>query len=345
MRQKNIFTTSVSAWHAMVESIRSAKQSIYLEMYIFEDADMHPELDFVSLLEEKARDGVHVALILDAFGSRGLSTSSKERLKRAGVEILFYTFYFQRTHRKLLIVDERVAFVGGVNLSRRFSEWDDLVIRMRGRLVRRITRSFARVYKTCGGRDKRVVYRVKVSPLRKARFWFVEHGIGTKRHEMRRQYERHIANAKEQILLVTPYFIPQRWLLNALLRAIERGVRVEVLLPIRGDYATMDRLNGYYADRCSALGIFIYWYERMNHSKAMLVDNKVGVIGSQNLDVLSFSWNAEASMFFDDPRHVSDLRETCDAWKRHSVPHCRGTNRVWYDRPLMLFMRALEPML
>ena len=329
----------------MIESVQDATTSIYLEMYIFEDTDMGQDLDFVSLLEAKARAGVRVVVILDAYGSRGFSDGSIERLKQSGAEVLFYSFYLQRTHRKLLVVDERVAYVGGVNLSRRFKDWDDLVIRVRGKLVSSVARSFARIYRACGGTDTHVLRRAKVSPLKKARMWFVEHGIGAKRHEMRRQYERHIQEAKETIVLVTPYFLPQRWLLNALIQAMQRGVRVEVLLPLRGDYATIDRLNGYYADRCSTLGMSIYWYEKMNHSKAMLVDGKVGVIGSQNLDALSFNWNVEASMFFDDRDLVADLLKACDVWKEQSVPHIQGMNRVWYDRPLIMLMRAVEPML
>jgi cardiolipin synthase A/B len=344
-RKKNIFTTSLSAWHAMAESVRDAKTSIYLEMYIFEDENMQPGLDFVSLLAQKAQEGVRVVVIPDAFGSRELSNDATERLRSAGVEVLFYTFYLKRTHRKLLIVDENVAYVGGVNLSHRFSEWDDLVIRVRGRFVDSVVRSFARVYKSCEGTDASVLQHAKESPLKKARMWFVEHGVGTRHQEMRRQYIKHIVKAQKTIVLVTPYFQPQRWLLNILVLAMYRGVTVEVLLPLRGDNAIMDRLNGYYADRCTSLGMSIYWYARMNHSKAMLIDNMFGVIGSQNLDTLSFDWNVESSMFFDDPQLVADLRSACEAWKEQSVPHTMGTNRVWYDRPLMIFMRIIEPVL
>ena len=128
------FTNSEKAWKAMFEAILNAKKSIYLEMYIFQN-DMK-EFDFFHLLKEKAKQGLQVKLILDSFGSAGLSDSAISELKEAGVEMLFLSYLLHRMHRKVLIVDERVAFIGGVNLHRDSRFWNDLMVKIKGKLVR-----------------------------------------------------------------------------------------------------------------------------------------------------------------------------------------------------------------
>ena len=135
------FTNSERAWRAMFEAIKDAEESVYLEMYIFTN-DM-TQYDFLQLLKEKARKGLQVKIILDALGSRELSDKAIAGLRESGAELIFLSHFFHRTHRKILIVDERRAFVGGVNMSQKFRFWNDLVAEVRGNkgLVRHLIRS------------------------------------------------------------------------------------------------------------------------------------------------------------------------------------------------------------
>ena len=109
MRYK-FYTNSESAWQAMFETISSAKESVSLEMYIFID-DMKA-INFLELLAKKAREGVRVSIVLDSFGSADMSSAGIRTLRDSGAEVFFFSHLLHRPHRKILIIDERIAFIG-----------------------------------------------------------------------------------------------------------------------------------------------------------------------------------------------------------------------------------------
>ena len=172
------YATSYRTWRAMFEAIKNARESVYLETYIFLD-DLQ-NLNFLRLLQDKAREGVRVRIVLDAFGSLGLPKKSVAELRSAGAEVFFYSHILHRIHRKILLVDERLAFIGGVNFHRAALKWSDLTLGIRGALVVSILRSFAKVYSECGGRDPRILVHHKKLLLDKPRTWIVEHFPGKK---------------------------------------------------------------------------------------------------------------------------------------------------------------------
>ena len=149
------FTNSEKTWEAMYEAISHAENSIYLEMYIFEDTV--ERFHFFDLLKEKAEKGIRIKLILDAFGSMELSNNKLEELKKSGAEVLFQSYLFHRAHRKILIVDEFVAYIGGANVHKTAQLWNDLVVRVEWVLVRNIMKSFAKSYTEAGGKDPLIV--------------------------------------------------------------------------------------------------------------------------------------------------------------------------------------------
>ena len=148
MRTK-FYRTSETAWAAMLRAIVGAKESIYLEMYIFEKDTIG--YDFLHEIELKALSGIRVIIILDALGSFSLAEDAIERLKSVGAEVLFFTYWFRRTHRKILIIDEWTVFLGGVNIAGQFSRWKDLQVRVSGRIARIAVRSFAHIYNDSEG--------------------------------------------------------------------------------------------------------------------------------------------------------------------------------------------------
>jgi cardiolipin synthase len=303
----------------MLSAISSAKRSIYLEMYVFQNDTVG--FDFFSVLERKVHEGLHIVLVLDSFGSSALSFQSVEKLRRAGVEVLFFSYWFRRLHRKILIVDENVVFLGGVNISGAYAPWKDLQARVTGKkILSSSLRSFARVYKECGGKNTELLMLIGKKPIfRKARTWFIEHGIGERWLEIREHYEENIAKAEHSITLVTPYFFPRRWLLARLHEAILRGVWVEIIVPKNTDHGwIMNRINYFQLSFFTKLGAVGYLTEEMNHAKVLLIDDVVGLVGSGNLDPLSFGWNAEAGVSFTRPAMVRDLRKILEEWKRES---------------------------
>jgi cardiolipin synthase len=304
----------------MLSAISSAQKNIYLEMYVFQNDTVG--YDFFSILERKAREGVHVVLILDSFGSFGLSSAAVERLRFSGAEVLFFSYWFRRLHRKILIVDEKVVFLGGVNIGGAYAPWKDLQVRVIGRkILSSSLRSFSRVYKECGGKNVELWARLGPKPiLRKTRTWFAEHGIGGKWLEIREQYESHIDKAKQKITFVTPYLFPRRWLLARIHEAILRGVVVEIIVPQDTDHGwIMNRVNYFQLSFFVKLGAVCYLSCEMNHAKVLLIDHSVGMVGSGNLDPLSFGWNAEAGVFFSRISMIRDLRKILEEWKSEAV--------------------------
>jgi len=329
----------------MLAAIGSARESIYLEMYTF-----HHDIagyDFLSELERKAREGVRIVIILDALGSFRFSTIVVDRLRNAGIEVLFFSYWFRRTHRKLLIIDETIAFLGGVNISNYSARWSDLQIRLAGkRVVQHILRSFARVYRECGGKNPALNNRGKLRLFGKTRLWFIEHGMAGKRSAMKRHYIEHIDSARRLIVLITPYFMPHHWLIAAVHRAIVRGVVVEIITPRFTDYKIIDRINSYYFGLFTRLGAKCYITAKMNHAKVMLIDDEAGTVGSQNIDAQSFDWNVESGVFFDDTKMVRDLKRIIESWKRGAVLYnAKEHTPRWYDKLFAFFLRVFEPVL
>jgi cardiolipin synthase len=335
-----IFSTSDAAWQGMLAGISVAEKSIYLEMYIFDDDIIGN--NFILSLEDAAKRGLRVVFILDFLGSHMLASKTVERLRRAGAEVLFYSFFLRRAHRKILIIDEKTAFIGGVNIRKRYSSWKDLQIRVTGRVVTQIVASFARVYKECGGNDAFLADISRKSIVYKTKLWFLERGVGQKRELLKKYYESRIDEAKQSIVLVTPYLLPPRWFFARLHQALLRGVEVEILMPRSSvDHYLANKLNYSYAAFLTELGVRCYFAPGvMNHAKAMLIDNREGLIGSQNIDVLSFGFNTEAGVFFDDQQIVSDLSKIINKWKAGAelfVHDGRGFH--WYDIATAFILR------
>ena len=311
------YSNSEKSWKAMFEAISLAERSVYLEMYIFQD-DM-PEYDFLKLLKEKAKMGVGVKIILDSFGSSSLSKDAVSELKEAGAEVFFLSYFLHHTHRKVLVVDESIAFIGGVNFHQSASLWNDLVVRVKGKLIFSILKSFAKVYIECGGKDPSILIYHKKIIKDKMHDWLVEHFPIRNKFTLKKIYKEHLLRAEKNIILITPYFMPRRWLIGLLHQAVLRGVKVEVLVPEKTDYYIIDRVNYFFMYKLSMLGVKIYLEKEMNHAKVMLVDSKEGIVGSNNLDYLSFELNSEVGIFLQDPNAIKKLIKITEEWKKDTI--------------------------
>jgi cardiolipin synthase len=308
----------------MFQAILSARRSIYLEMYIFSD-DM-VQYDFLNLLKEKAAQGLHIHILLDSLGSSDLGKEAVAELRKSGAEVLFHSYYLFHNHRKILVVDEKSAFIGGVNISQRFRFWNDLVVEVRGKkLVKHIIRSFAKAYVESKGKDKGILSKNKPIVLDKTRTWLIEHFPARRKSTLKKIYKENLNAAKEYIILVTPYFAPKRFMIKALRRAVKRGVRVDVLVPQKTDIFFIDRVNYFYMFRLAKYGVNFYLEPIMNHAKVMLIDSKEGIVGSQNLDFISFDLNNEIGVFFKDEDIVKRLSEILDSWKKNAFLFNRNT--------------------
>lgn len=317
MRYK-FFTNSEKAWRAMFDVIKDAKKSVYLEMYIFENNMV--QYDFLMLLKKKAESGTRVRIVLDSFGSAGLNKIDIASLKESGAEIFFFSHFLHRIHRKILVIDEKIAFIGGVNFHQISRRWNDLTVQVKeGKLVLSIIGSFAKVYRECGGRDPIILAQNKSLVLDKTHTWLIEHFPIRNKASLKRIYKKNIRKAQMNIILATPYFMPRHWMIAVLHQAVLRGVRVEVLVPRITNHYWVNRVNYFFMFKLSKLGINFYLEPKMNHAKVMVVDNKEGIMGSHNLDFLSFEINSEVGIFLKDKDAVQKLVQIMTDWKKDAV--------------------------
>jgi len=329
----------------MYDVMFSAKKSIYLEMYIFQD-DMI-DFNFLALLKEKAKNGIRVRVILDSFGSNSLSKNSILEIKESGVELIFQSYFLHRTHRKILIVDEKIAFIGGVNLHQSASLWNDLMVQIKGELVSFITKSFAKVYTQCGGKDPLLLIHNQNKIFKDTvHDWLVEHSPLKNKFNLKKIYKRHLSRAKVSITLVTPYFMPKRWLIAELHQAHMRGVNIEILVPRNTDSYFIDKVNYFFMNKLSKLGINFYLEPQMNHAKIMVIDNVEAIVGSNNLDYLSFELNSEVGIFFNDQKALHKILLIIKEWKKEAVFFETKTYIMhWYDYVLYFFIKIFYKIL
>ena len=339
-----LYTTSQKAWDGMFKAMTKAKSSIYLEMYILA-SDTKLTHDFFKLLKDKVTEGVEVVVIDDAYGSLSLKSELVKELRVAGAEFIFFSHWLKRTHRKLLIIDNKVAFLGGVNIEEKIRHWMDLQIRIEGGAVKLALKSFANSYRRCGGKLESVLKFSRTPLSKKIKYWVVDNWPGTnKPYYLNSYYRQKIAEAHSLIQIVTPYFLPPRWLLVALDDACRRGVRVEIIIPEDTDVKALNKVNFLNACRLYNVGVHFFLTKEMNHAKAMILDDEEVVVGSQNIDILSFNLNFEVGIFSRQKKLVNDLKKIIEDWKAEAKPFAGGpVKMIFIDRILTLFLRLFYP--
>lgn len=348
MRYK-FYTVSEKAWRAMLEDIKNAQKSIYLESFILAD-DFYTR-NFFEVLKNKAREGLKVKIIIDRVGHFWYGSVNKKDFEAAGAEIIFFNRWFWRTHRKTLVVDDKIAYVGGVNIKGDYAKWLDLHLRITGKLANAVLKSFSRVYELAGGQDPAILKLKKkaIGKTRKAiyqaKLWFIDHWPVKGKSALRHHYKKTIGRAENSVMIVTPYFIPHRWLIKLLKTAVKRGVKVEVLIPQHTDVGIINVAHRIFIDNLKNF-INFYFLPEMNHAKVLLVDNREGMVGSNNIDALSFDANLEASIAFRRQDIVGDLRQIVDRWKRSALPVKESRNYSrWYDKLLAPLIKLIQPIL
>lgn len=340
-----LYTTSEKAWDAMINAIDQAKESIYMEMYIFLD-DTSASHDFIGKLKQKAREGIRVVIVVDAFGSQNLKKESIASIREAGAELLFFSDWLRHIHRKILIVDEKIAFVGGVNIGKKFTHWNDMQLKIQSRMAKTFLKSFAYTYAMAGGRSEKIlIYRDKLLRT-KFRFWIMEHSPFRNIYSLKEQYREKISGAKNSIRIVTPYFIPPRWLIALLDNAIQRNVKVEIIVPKSTDLPFINRINHRFIHDLSLLGISFFLTQQMTHAKILIIDGEEALVGSQNIDFLSFQINAETGVFFREKNLIREIQEIIDNWKKDAEQFKLLKYKMKFiDYIILLLLRLFSPIL
>ncbi len=340
----SVYSTTEEAWEAMYQAICAATASIYWEMYIFIDDEAGKR--FFDLLEEKARAGLDVKVIVDGFGSFRLSRNRIESLKKSGVDIrVFYerrrrrtswwSMFISRTHRKIAIIDESVGFIGGVNIDRRMKDWLDMHVRIEGPAVRSLLRSFAKSYVISGGDKERVRRLLQYKTrIKKDVIDFIYDDAHTKESRMGKTYVEALLKARERVILFSPYYFPDKQFLRALWEARRRGIHVDILIPFRTDVRLATYAAYTWFSIMAKAGVHVHLTNKMMHGKGAVVDDNWAVVGSSNLDSTSFYDNYEANIEMKDKAMVRNVKQVLLRWikKSQRLDLARWEKRSWLFR-------------
>ena len=332
---------------AMLAAIRNAEKSITFESYIYWSGSIGQE--FSEALSERARAGVRVHLLLDWLGSDKLDASQLELMKHAGVDVhrfhepVWYHLHRMnnRTHRKVLVIDGKVGFTGGVGIADAWTgnaqnpeHWRDTHFRAEGPVVAQMQAVFMDNWIKVTGE---VLHGVEYFPAlqrsgESAGQMFSSSPAGGS-ESMRLMYLLAITAAKRSIHLSSAYFVPDDLISNALTAAAKRGVKVRIVTP--GEHMDADTVQRASRARWGELleaGIEIYQYQpTMYHCKVMIVDELWVSVGSTNFDSRSFSLNDEANLNIFD---TSFANRQIEIFQQDVVQSKPVTLSDWQQRPL-----------
>ena len=298
---------------AMLAAISAAQRSICCETYIL--ASDRTGDRFKSALVERARAGVTVRLMYDAVGSFGLSDSWLADLRDAGAQIVVFNpiapwrarwGLSHRDHRKTMVVDDEVAFTGGLNIANDYASvedggvgWHDQHCRVRGPIVLDLARLFRRTWLRAGGD----LYPAPQSPNQAngvggtSFVRMIENSTRRKKPAIRRAYLHVIKAARKTVWIENAYFVPDRGLRRALIRAVRRGVDVRVIVPGHSDVRLIEWASLYVMRRLARRGVkMLRWRGVMLHAKTAVVDGTWSTIGSYNFDAQSRFNNLEVTL-------------------------------------------------
>jgi cardiolipin synthase len=352
-------------------AIEEAKHHIHLEYYIYENDVIGNRIKDMLVL--KAKEGVKVRLIYDAFGSRSIRRKFLEDLKRAGVEafpfnrIRFVPFANRlnyRNHRKIIVVDGRIGFVGGINISdryvndekktgkaRRHLYWRDTHVRIDGPGVQYLQYLFFCDFNFCAKQKLQpgdVYFDPASHPGGTQAVQIAASGPDSPTSTIMLSMLKAINLAKKEILITTPYFIPGETILNALKVAALGGVSVKILAPGISDSKLVNAAAWSYFNDMLKAGVEIFLYLKgFIHVKTIVVDDYISIVGTANMDYRSFDLNFEVNAVVYGEGLAAELRAAFTDDLKHSE---QILPEIWVKRPVLKKLperiaRLLSPLL
>ncbi|MFD2670837.1 cardiolipin synthase [Marinicrinis sediminis] len=319
-----VLFNAVDTYEAMMKAMKEAQEHIHLEYYTFRPDEAGQP--FLKLLRKKAMEGVRVRLIFDGVGTMDLKKPELTLLKEAGVEFTcflppLFAFFDKRmnyrNHRKLVVIDGKVGFLGGINIGEEYlggnpklGYWRDTHLKLTGKAVHALQYVFMKDWQLSkeeelieGGLFQGDLEEHGMEPVQ-----IIASGPDAAWDSILEAYFSAISAAEESVYITTPYFIPDSSVIMALKTAALSGVDVRVIFPQRSDSVLVRWASLSYLEELLEAGVKFYEYTRgFIHAKILIVDRKIASVGTANMDMRSFFDNFELNAMLYDPKNIAVL--------------------------------------
>lgn len=337
-------------YNVMLSDIARARNFVYLETYKF--ANDHMGVKFRDALTRKAHAGVQVKLMIDSWGRGPVSDSFFEELIKYGGEVKFFekiklntdifTRGHRRDHRKIIVIDDEISYIGSMNITGYNLNWRELALRIKGELSLLFRKVFLQNYESIN--PYLIPNKLAFTRTVKMGDWEIIRDVPSiPVQRMKKKYVQLLRNAQSSVIIETPYFLPGFLLRKALMDAAKRGVDVNVIMPKHSDVRMIDILRNRYLGMLSKNNVKMMFFIPNNlHAKLMVIDNRVFSITSANFDYRSFRYQYEIALIGKEPEVLRQLNEHLNETLNNSEAFDYET---WTDRPLIekIFEAILIP--
>ncbi|WP_334073964.1 MULTISPECIES: cardiolipin synthase [Paenibacillus] len=361
--ETRVLSSGEEAFEAMLEEMSKAKHHIHIEFYIFRDDGLGGR--FKEVMIWKVREGLKVRLICDGLGSYHLPRSFVRELREAGVEVYFFLPPLiatldrrinYRNHRKIIVVDGTVGFVGGLNvgddylgLYDKVGYWRDTHLQIKGDAVYFLQNTFLGDWKLAAGQG---IHDPDLFPehhcLGKEQVQILASGPDQHWNAIQEMCFGSIAVAKRRIWIATPYFIPDASVYAGLKTAAVSGIDVKIIIPYNSDSRLVKLASLSYVEELLQAGVEFYEYTKgFMHAKVLIVDDLLASVGTANMDMRSFFYNFEMTALLFDEKTIARLsrdfqQDMVDSRRINPREFARRSRR---QRMAELVARLLSPLL
>lgn len=353
----------------VLQAMEAARHHIHLEYYIYENDQIGQKIE--KLLIRKAKEGVTVRMVYDDFGSRSIRGSLVNRLRNSGVQVFpFHKIRFvpfanrinYRNHRKIIVVDGRIGFVGGINISDRYINapnsstrpyWRDTHLKIEGPAVSYLQYLFLCDWNFSAKQNLQQTedFFPIVQPPKKPAGRIVQmaaSGPDSANPSILFSILKGIGLARKEVLITTPYLIPGESLKNSLIMCSLSGVDVKILVPRKSDSILVNTAARSYYEELLKADVKIFRYTKgFIHAKTIVIDREVGMVGTANMDTRSFDLNFEVNAIIYDKPTAEGLTQDFyeDLQSASEIDPVEWFQRPWYKKLLEKVARLVSPLL
>lgn len=344
------FTDGASLYESIFADIESAKETIFAEYYIIENDKISDR--FIDTLIKKANEGVKVKIVVDAVGSWKVKNKTKQKLADAGIEYheflpvslpFFGRKINYRNHRKILLIDNEIGYIGGMNVADRYIEgkksigkWRDTHIKVIGDGIQGLAKVFRRDYHFVSRQLTSISTKTssKVDGFTPCNMQTVFSGPDMEYRAIMQTYLRIIMQSKKYVYIESPYFMPNEAVRSALVTAAKSGVEIKIIIPLFSDDRIVLMSTYSYVKDLASAGIHFYFYKAgFIHSKLIVSDDKIVSLGSANMDFRSLEHNFETNVILYGDETAAIFR---NIFERDMADSESFDMKRWKSRPFSM---------